>query len=430
MSLDQIVNVQVTRQTAAITQAGFGTPLILGPNAEFAQTEIRTYTTLAAVAEDFATSDAEYVMANKLFSQTPRPERIKIGKTSVAVAQLVTITPNVVNEFEYSVTIDGTEYTFESDVDAVNTEIVAGLLALINADTGAKVTASGTTTLILTADDAGVPFTYEVGTNLTAVLTNANNGIAEDIQKAIDADNDWYFLLTTATTDAVVEVAAATIEALKKQYLFINADSDVRTSAADDIVSKLQDKSYFRTSVFYTGTIADRGEAGWVGRVAPLDPGSETWAFKTIAGQTVDKWTDAQIEFLKGKNANYYIQVAGINVTQLGKTVGGEYIDIIRFIDWVVARIQERIFRDFALEDKIPFTDGGIAVIEGRIKSVMEDGVTVGGIASSDDYTVTVPKASAVPVNDKANRILTGVKFQFTAAGAIHATNIQGTVTL
>lgn len=531
MGLDSIVNVQVSRQTQGVTQAGFGVPLILGPNAPFPNTEIREYTSIAAVAEDFQTSDAEYVMAQKLFSQSPRPEKVKIGLTSAAVAQVVTVTPALANNFEYLVTVGGVEYSYTSDANALATEIVEALTRLINGEEvqtltfapaptagafklklGALVTAnidyndtaadiqaalrlltgmgnvvvtgsiaaglevvfrgmegdiellttqdntmedgsmtpvvmtateavkgevqthgvvaSGSGTLILTAKNAGKAFIYEVGANLAAVVTTPNNGIAEDIQAAINADNDWYFLLTTSTNDTVVEVAADFVETIKKIYLFLNSDVDVRQAGTTDIVSKLKAKSLFRTAVFYSGTPADRGDAGWCGRVAPLDPGSETWANKTIAAVTVDKWTDGQQGVLTGKNANFYIQIAGINVTQLGKTVGGEYIDIIRFIDWVVARMQETIFGDIARLDKIPFTDGGIAIIETDMRAVLEAGVRAGGIASSQDYTITVPKAKNISANDKAARRLTGMKFSFVAAGAVHSVAIQGTVTL
>lgn len=530
MGLDSIVNVQVSRQTQGVTQAGFGVPLILGPNAPFTD-EIRAYTTIDAVAEDYETSDAEYVMAQKLFSQTPRPERIKIGLSTVAVAQVVTITPVAANNFEYVVTIEGIEYSFTSDGSGDLNEIVEGLKRLINGeevqtisfapapvsgvfklnygllatanidwnDTAADIqtalrllagleavvvtgsiaagltivfrgvngnataltitdstladanptpsvgtitttvpgevqphgeVASGTTTLILTAKSAGRPFVSSVGANLSQVVTTPNNGIAEDIQAAVNLDNDWYFLLTTATDDETVEVAAVDIEARKKIYLFLNSDTDVRVAGSADLVSRLKAKNLFRTAVFYTGTPADRGDAGWVGRVAPLDPGSETWANKTIASVTVDKWTDGQQAQLTIKNANFYINIAGINVTQLGKTVGGEYIDIIRFIDWVVARMQEAIFTDIARLDKIPFTDGGISIIELDMRSVLKAGVRAGGIGSEQDFTITVPKAKNISTADKAARRLTGLKFSFIASGAVHAVAIQGTVTL
>lgn len=427
MSLDSIVNVQISRSTAAVTQAGFGIPLILGPKGF--DGEVREYSSLSAMAEDYAASDAEYIMAQKLFAQSPRIQKVKTALASTPVAQVVTVTPDVSNQevFEYVVTIDGTKYAFEGDADPTEAEIVAGLTALINADADAKVTASGSTTLILTADNAGEPFTYSVGSRLSATLTTPSKGIAEDIAAVIDIDPDWYFLLTTAKDDTTVKVAANTIETMRRMYLFLNDDADVRTNATDDLVSELKAQSLFRTGVFYSGTAADRGDAGFVGKNAPFDPGSETWALKTISGVTVDAWTDSEKGYLDDKNANYYVQIAGVNVTRNGKVVGGEYIDVIRFIDWLQARMQERIFTALVNSRKIPFTDAGIAVIESCMREVLEAGIRAGGIV---EYTVTVPRAADISSADKAARNLTGLSFTATLAGAIHAVTITGNVSL
>ena len=93
-----------------------------------------------------------------------------------AIAQVVTTTPTnlAAGIKQYTQTINGVSYTFTSDATPTAAEVVTGLIALINADTGCAATASGTTTLILTAKVAGTEFTYSVNANLTAVLTTAN----------------------------------------------------------------------------------------------------------------------------------------------------------------------------------------------------------------------------------------------------------------
>ena len=69
------VNVIVTRETAVLTQAGFGLPMILATNAD---KDYEEYVDLASVAEDYAESTTAYKMANAIFGQTPRPERVAI----------------------------------------------------------------------------------------------------------------------------------------------------------------------------------------------------------------------------------------------------------------------------------------------------------------------------------------------------------------
>ena len=535
-NLSKLVNVQISRQTAGVTQAGFGLPLVLGPNGFGG--EIREYSDAPAAAADLPLSSPEYLLIQKIFSQTPRPEKVKLGKTSTPVAQVVTFEPTIESGLEEAqvqkivlapvpasgdftlsfggnstatiafnatandiqtalrlvaglenVTVEGTigtellvtmtglvsptlltvgsntleddssqavvitvteespyvpagaqlfkiaigdsEYEFLSDTTPTINEVVDGLKAEINGDANAVVIASGTTELIVTSKIAGNPFVVtEVSSNITFETTTPSNGIQEDILAARDIDDDWYFLHTASQDATTVENAAALIESLRKLYVFRNNEASARTNSQDNIIGRLVAKQYFRSVPFYHTLNSTFADGALVGRVAPLDPGSETWANKTLAAVPADKFTDSEEAQLDNKNANYYVNVGGINVTQNGKVCGGEYIDIIRFIDWLQARMEEGIFQDIANADKIPFTDGGIAVVENRMREVLKRGVRAGGIVSEQDFTVTVPRAKDIPLADKAARRLTGIKFTAVLSGAIHAVSIQGTVTL
>lgn len=69
----QDVTVVITRETAAVTQAGFGLPLILATSKVHPYT---LYPDLASVAVDFAETTEEYKLAAAVFGQTPKPEKI------------------------------------------------------------------------------------------------------------------------------------------------------------------------------------------------------------------------------------------------------------------------------------------------------------------------------------------------------------------
>lgn len=79
MDIRNIVDVQITRETARITQVGFGTPLILGLHTKFAE-RIKFYADMEEVADDFAITDLEYLAANAAFSQALKPEQVAIGR--------------------------------------------------------------------------------------------------------------------------------------------------------------------------------------------------------------------------------------------------------------------------------------------------------------------------------------------------------------
>lgn len=103
-------------------------------------------------------------------------KQAKVAET----AQVSTGTPTAANSTYYWVTItqnvvDGKNYTntysYESDATATATEICDGIRNAINKDAQVKVTASGTTTLILTADTGYSQFLVSCSTNISMAAT-------------------------------------------------------------------------------------------------------------------------------------------------------------------------------------------------------------------------------------------------------------------
>lgn len=94
--LNQIITVQIDRNTTTPTQAGFGTPLLLGyfPTTIFAE-RVRTYSTLQGLVDDgFATTDPVYVAASDLLAQNPSPPEFKVGRKALPSTQTVDLTPS------------------------------------------------------------------------------------------------------------------------------------------------------------------------------------------------------------------------------------------------------------------------------------------------------------------------------------------------
>lgn len=168
------------------------------------------------------------------------------------------------------------------------------------------------------------------------------------------------------------------------------------------------------------------------------DPGTETWNLKENATIVPSKLTTAEKKGLNDKNINMFLRYAGTNCFIGGKTLGGEWIDVIRFRDWLKNELQIRVFNALKVNRKVPFTDAGIGLIEGTMDAVLKDGQDIGGIApteyDSDDnpvygYTVSVPRASDLTEAERKSRKLTGCKWSARLAGAIHAVEISGNLT-
>jgi len=96
-AIDQIVQVQISQQTQAVPQAGFGIPLIIGTSNRIGSDYIRYYSSTAGMLTDgFLTSDPEYIYAQKAFSQALSPELVGIGKRTGGA--MATDLQNIINQ--------------------------------------------------------------------------------------------------------------------------------------------------------------------------------------------------------------------------------------------------------------------------------------------------------------------------------------------
>lgn len=74
MSFTDVI-VTITRETKALSQAGFGLPLILATSKAHPYT---LYADISEVSPDFAETTKEYKLATAIFAQNPKPEQVAI----------------------------------------------------------------------------------------------------------------------------------------------------------------------------------------------------------------------------------------------------------------------------------------------------------------------------------------------------------------
>lgn len=430
-AIDSIVSIQIDRQTTAVSRAGFGILMILDAHKNW-NDRIRYYSSADAILDDgFDSGDDAYLAALAAFSQSPKPGQVAIGRRTVDEAG-VEVT-DVQDNTDYTTTINGTTATYTSGSGATASSIAGGLVTAING-LSEPVTASddGDGTYTLNADTSGEPYSLEVDAKQTVEPLSPTNNPDSDLAEIVTVDDDWYALALTSHTQSEVENAAAWVEAQRKIFGTASSDTDILDATVDtDIASVLKSNAYNRSFVLYHDQAdSEYPECAWMGNRLPTDPGSSTWMFKTLSGIPVTKLTVTEAKNALDKNANTYEVIGGVNVTREGTMGSGEYIDVIRGIDWLHARMAERIYSRLVNVEKIPFTNAGIGIIETEIRSQLEAGIDQGLLAGNPEPTVSVPDASEVSDNDKANRLLPDMEFEATLAGAIHEVSIQGVVTV
>jgi hypothetical protein len=442
MSLSDIVSVTITAATTTPTRLGFGTPLIARVHTVTAG-RVAEYKSLTEITDaGFATTDPAVLIATKIFSQNPRPSAIKIGKRENAFTQDIEITPiNTAEFYVYSFEIGAaggalTTITYTNGGAETVATICAALQPLIDAIPGITAT-DNTTDVSVATDTAGALFDYrgfDEPARFTLKDITADPGLAADLTAIETEDPDgWYALVLDSNSEPEIAAGATFIEARKKIFLSNTSDSEVVDNVVTtDVMSDLQASAFARSACIYSqASLLNWTGAAWAGNRLPSDPGSSTWAYKTLAGVIVDsRLTGGQVSVIESKGGNVYRRIAGVNVTTFGIMASGEFIDITRFIDWLDARIKERIFGVLINNAKIPFTDSGVDIMRNEVLAQLQQGIVAGGLAADPAPTVLAPLVADIDTADKANRILPDITFQATLAGAIHTLQIDGVLSV
>ena len=369
----------------------------------------------------------------------------------------------VVPSAAYNVKIEGYTFVYSAPSNvSTSIQVAAGLVALINSTTYVNqqgITIENPINGVVTAEDNGngsfelnavvssAPFRLQVFPADIMVIQKGliigpytpSGSVVTDLQNIQDVNDDWYALACTDRTSATVQAIAAWIETQIKIFGTASDDPNIINKPlgsgsgydSTSIAAIFANAGYVRSFVLFNEDAAtDYPECAWFGVCLPLTPGSETWMFKQLASISESDLDATQEDNAFGKGCNTYEFIGGFGITQKGTVAAGEYIDVIRGVDWLTSTIQTYVYNTLILNPKVPYTDSGITAIEAQIRRALELGVTNGFIAQDPAYNVIVPLASSVSPEDKAARVLNGVSFTATLAGAIQAVNITGTVSV
>lgn len=431
---NDIVKVMITRENARLISQGFGIPLLLGKNNRTEELITAYSSPDEMLADGYKVTDELYLMAQAAMRQELSPEQFYIGRVKGDSNALQKITLDAAPTAGTFTLILGLETTAAINFDASNTDIKAAL-ELLSAISEVTVVGDATDaefTVEFTGADANTAFdtlSIEIGsltgTSLAIIdveqYGSENETYVDALINIWDENRLWYTVCTENRTESVIEAIADWIEDKNKLY-FVSTDiAAIPTSSTTDIASVLRDKGYKKTVIMYSKDTDGYADCSWVGGQLPKTVGSITWAFKELVGTTPDNdLKTSEINYMKAKNVNYYETIAGLNSTSNNAVVvGGEYIDIMRGIHWLEARISENVFAGMYAREKVPYTDKGIGYIVSKIRAVLELAYQENQFINPD-YTITFPSLKDVPTANKTARLLESIEAQAQAQGAIH----------
>lgn len=359
-------------------------------------------------------------------------------RLSADTFSLATTYANAITLTAVNITTDGTgTHTVQRDANDV---IVALLVDRLNSVVGknftaAQVTGSGDTdTWTVTATAAGDWFSLEIDpTWIVSNQTHADPGVATDLAAIALVNSDWYWLSTGYNSKLYAVAAAAWVEANSRVYLVNSSQSlDVTATVGgggNSTMDAIKTLAYNRTGVWYHPSPANFLDAALIGRVAALDPGKYTLAFKTLSGVSTVTMTSTQRGNIVAKSGNSYELVAGVGCTFDGHTGDGEFMDTRVGLDWLSDDMSKGVFGVKMANDKIPMTDPGVAQIESEMRASLKRAVRQGILAADPTPQVTVPLVADISDANVSARILPDMKFSGRISGAVQKSQLRGSLT-
>lgn len=251
-----------------------------------------------------------------------------------------------------------------------------------------------------------------------AVVGKAGKTI-DGIKQVLAENSDWFFL---CTTDNTVE----TIKAVSELCQIENKAYGVTVNSLED-AKKLTKEVYDNTFVLYSDT-EDNYIAEALAVEMSYNIGGKTAKFKQLEGVEPVNISLTDLNELHKGNIQSYVTKLGVAQTTEGKMLSGEYIDVVLGEYWVRFRMEEAMQRLALTQDKIPYTNKGIAMIVGEVTKVLVRAVEQ-GIVEEKQYKVEYKLREDVPSNEVALRKYNYVKWTAMLQGAIHTGQISGVLT-
>lgn len=378
MSLSQIIDVVISRQTTAVESAGFGVPLFVvegdydAPKIPLEES-VRMYVSSAGVAIDFPAvggkDSAPVLAAQAFFNQSPSIQEFYVAEH----LSTGTTTKETVGEALARIVASNDEWY----VATYSSRVVVAQIAFAQAVAGLS-----------------SPKLVCVGSAKAANYSPFTDG-------------------THSGDD------------LGGQLKDLNADRILSfySSAAKDHTD------------YKVGDANPYPECAFVGYNLPFLAGQATWAFLKLNGVPTStitsgarKLSPTEISYLQAKNMNYMETIAGNTLSREGKVSSGEWIDIIRGIDAMDESITKALLTLLISQQgsKVPFTNAGMNQIKNVISNQLQVYVNRGFIVNN--FVVNVPDADYAG-HDKPNRTVKDVSFEAQLQGAVHAIKVRGTVT-
>lgn len=248
---------------------------------------------------------------------------------------------------------------------------------------------------------------------------------------------------TSGSNQDILEYLSNQIEAapVEKVLLFASTPSRMENSVYRAVLARI--KSNERTFILLEDNAsAVKVTSGYnypfaavalMAKTASKDVGSITYKNQQLKGvYPISNINKSTLNEWHSGNINCVVTKAGYDVTSEGKTLGGEFLDIIDCKDWLIMQIKYQLQQALIINDKIPYTNQGIDYLAAIVVNILNDAYNNGMINTTDDglpdYSVNFKPRSETKSSDREKRQYVDGRFSFGLAGAIHTVTVNGTI--
>jgi len=485
LSVNDVVNIQVSLSPVAAQQRNFSSLLILGDSGVIdVQSRYRLYTSLSGVAADFGTTAPEYYGAQIFFAQNPQPAQLYIGAWArnatpgtliggvLSAAQQALTNFTTITNGSLTITVNGTQHNL-TGVNLSGATSLSGVAALITIALGgiatvtwnavynyfqftSPTTGTSSTVGFLTLEGSGTDMSAPLGGQSTQGGYVANGIAAETPLSCVTTlagmTNNWYGVMFAAATppqDSDYVAVAGLIQGLTVSHIFGVTSQEAAALVANnstDIGSQLQALGYSRSFVHYSSSspYACAGEFGiaftvnFSGNATTI-----TLKFKIVIGVVAETLTESQAAALIAKNINVYVNYNNNTaILQNGTMANGQFFDTVHGTDALQNALQTAVYNVLiTIPTKVPDTDAGVGQLVAAMAGICDQFVTNGLLAGgkwlgpnigilqtnqtiTGGYYIYAPPVSTQSAAARAARQSPLIQIAAKLAGAIHSVGV------
>lgn len=484
LKTSRLINVTVSLSEVGAQYANYDSLLILGDTSVIGVGErIRSYNGIDEVAEDFSTTDPEYLASVKFFAQSPQPESVFIGRWASSATKaylpggVLTSTEQTLTTWtaitngSFNITIDGTAKSLSSlsFASAANLNAVATVISTALGSAGTCTWNGQYFTITSATSGTSSSVAYATagssGTNIATMLkltsTTASPPVAGYAAESLDTcvaalDNlptFWYGLTVVSATAQQADLITVSdyIEAAGNHIHGISTSNTqvLSSTVTTDVASVCKAAGYKRTFVQYSQ--AAYVAASFFGRAFTVDwAGSNTTItlmWKKEPGVTPETLTASQADTLISKRCNFYVYYDNDTaILQNGVMSGDAFFDDIHGIDAFANALAVNLWNAlYTSTTKIPQTDAGnhqlVTVAEATCATYVTNGFfapgtwNIGGFGTlkqgdylDKGYYVYCAPCSTQSVADRTARKSMPIQVAGKLAGAIHSVDVGVTI--